>query len=189
MTVADHVTAELQARGMPGFWSKSHALDCVLSAQVSLAPVRALGSVFFFRATPDHVCVSVCLFASVSPELHVLSSLRRGPSRRSSSSAPHRTTSVCLSVRLSIRPSVCSRAYLKNCTSYLHWSLDGHRGGLLLPRHGARPRRESGLPQLPAPRRRRFYTRPNSIGGGAGRGGTGPHPNDGVGGHHALWAP
>ena len=77
VTVADHVTAELQARGMPGFWSKLHALDCVLSAQVSLAPVRALGSVFFFRATPDHVCVSVCL-------------------------------------------SVCSRAYLQNCTSYLH---------------------------------------------------------------------
>jgi len=90
VTVADHVTAELQARGMPGFWSKLHALDCVLSAQVSLAPVRALGSVFFFRATPHHVCVSVCL------------SVRERISRTA-------------------RP--------------IHWSLDGHRGGLLLPRH------------------------------------------------------
>jgi len=30
-----HTSSELQVRGMPGFWSKLAALDCLLAAQVS----------------------------------------------------------------------------------------------------------------------------------------------------------
>ena len=47
--LADHTTTQLHMRGMPGFWSKLHAIDCVLHTRTSLAPVRAIGSVFFFR--------------------------------------------------------------------------------------------------------------------------------------------
>lgn len=50
-SVAGHTTAELQIRGKPGFRSKMHAVDCVLWSFVSLAPVRAIGAVFFFRGT------------------------------------------------------------------------------------------------------------------------------------------
>jgi len=50
-SLAGHTTVELQTRGRPGYWSKMHSVDCVLWSLVSLAPVRAIGAVFFFRET------------------------------------------------------------------------------------------------------------------------------------------
>ena len=49
--LAGRTTVELRTRGMPGFWSKLHAVDCVLWSLVSLVPVRAIGAVYFFRGT------------------------------------------------------------------------------------------------------------------------------------------
>ena len=49
--VVGHTAAELRSRGTPGFRSKLDAVDCLLAARISLAPVRATGSVFFFRGT------------------------------------------------------------------------------------------------------------------------------------------
>jgi len=50
-SLAGHVTVQLQVRAQPGYWSKIHAVDCILWSLVSLMPVRAIGAIYFFRAT------------------------------------------------------------------------------------------------------------------------------------------
>jgi len=50
-SLAGHTTVELQTRGKHGYWSKMHAVSCVLWSLASLLPVRAIGVVFFCGGT------------------------------------------------------------------------------------------------------------------------------------------
>ena len=50
-SLAGHTTVEMQTRGKQGYWSKMHAVNCVLWSLASLLPVRAIGVVFFCGGT------------------------------------------------------------------------------------------------------------------------------------------